>query len=510
VGPGPGGHTPGRPEVGANRPGAGPREFGGHAAPGGHAQFASNGSGIQRRADGRVSDVHDVRRGIDVHHGLDGRVRSVHEFPDHSRIVAGRGGRGYVQHPYMYRGHEFGHRTYYFHGRPYDRFYGRWGWHGHYYDVYARSYYYPFGFYAYVWNPWPAPVVYAWAPVPWAPVYAYYYEPYPVYPAPAFWLADAVIAASLAAAYEAGHEAAEQGAFLVTPSPTKDLVAYSQGVIDVLFTPAQAAGGATALSTQVKEKVAAEIKLILAQEKAEAQANSSGQEVDPNAGNIGALFGDGRVHVLVSGGSVEAVATATNQECAITEGDVISVGALGEGDSTDAQVLAAKVGGKECPAGGATVSVAVSDLQDMYNHMREQVDESLAELQKKGGSGGLPALPRDAVGKGASAGFAAGAPPPDAQAGVQISAQYSDANAAEKDVSQNVAADASADQGGGGGGYGGGTARINIQPGVTTIEQVVAQLGQPSKIIDLGPRKIFIYPDVGKITFFGGRVISVQ
>lgn len=94
---------------------------------------------MQRRADGRVSDVHDARRGMDIHHGLNGNRRVSVERADHSRIVAERGGRGYVQHPYMYHGREFGHRTYYEHGRVYDRYYGRYPYHGVYVDVYAPA-----------------------------------------------------------------------------------------------------------------------------------------------------------------------------------------------------------------------------------------------------------------------------------------------------------------------------------------------------------------------------------
>ena len=59
------------------------------------------------------------------------------ERADHSRIVAERGGRGYVQHPYMYHGHEYGHRTYYEHGRAYDRFYARYPYHGVYVEMYS-------------------------------------------------------------------------------------------------------------------------------------------------------------------------------------------------------------------------------------------------------------------------------------------------------------------------------------------------------------------------------------
>jgi len=42
-----------------------------------------------------------------------------------------------------------------------------------------------------------------------------------------------------------------------------------------------------------------------------------------------------------------------------------------------------------------------------------------------------------------------------------------------------------------------------------TADQVVAGLGQPDKVVDLGGKKIYIYKDL-KITFVDGRVSDVQ
>jgi|HubBroStandDraft_1064217.scaffolds.fasta_scaffold29931_2 hypothetical protein len=41
-----------------------------------------------------------------------------------------------------------------------------------------------------------------------------------------------------------------------------------------------------------------------------------------------------------------------------------------------------------------------------------------------------------------------------------------------------------------------------------TIEQVTATLGQPKVILDLGPKKIYVYPDL-KVTFVDGKVSDV-
>jgi hypothetical protein len=49
---------------------------------------------------------------------------------------------------------------------------------------------------------------------------------------------------------------------------------------------------------------------------------------------------------------------------------------------------------------------------------------------------------------------------------------------------------------------------VKIGRGQTT-DQVVAGLGQPDKVVDLGSKKIYIYKDL-KITFVDGKVSDVQ
>ena len=42
-----------------------------------------------------------------------------------------------------------------------------------------------------------------------------------------------------------------------------------------------------------------------------------------------------------------------------------------------------------------------------------------------------------------------------------------------------------------------------------TTDQVMAAIGQPTRIVDLGAKKIYSYPDM-KITFQNGKVSDVQ
>ena len=57
--------------------------------------------------NGRPADLQFANRGMEIHHGLDGRRRVEVERADNSRIVAERGGRGYIQRPYTFGGREF-------------------------------------------------------------------------------------------------------------------------------------------------------------------------------------------------------------------------------------------------------------------------------------------------------------------------------------------------------------------------------------------------------------------
>ena len=201
-------------------PGAGPRGVGGadhntafhtSAPRGSNERVTRSGSAIRTRSNGRVSDVHDPRRGMDVHNGLGGGRRVSMERADHSRVFAERGRRGFVQRPYSYHGHDFDRRSYFYHGREYDRFYRGYGYRGLYLNVYAPGFYYRPAFYGWAYNPWAVPIAFGWgwAGNPWYGYYGGYFQPYPVYPSAAFWLTDYIISQDLQAAYAAHQEAGE-------------------------------------------------------------------------------------------------------------------------------------------------------------------------------------------------------------------------------------------------------------------------------------------------------------
>jgi hypothetical protein len=442
----------------------------------------ADGKDVRTRPNGQRSDLHDANRGMDVHRGLNGDRRVSVERPDHSRIVAERGGRGYVQHPYMFRGHEFAHRTYYFHGRAYDRFYRRYPYRGAYLEVYSPFVYYPVGFYGWVYNPWLAPVPYAWgwAGNPWYGYYGTYFAPEPVYPNASMWLTDYMVSNELQNAYQARTDAQQP---LGVPPP---------------------AGGPVALSPEVKQSVAEEVRRQLALENSEAQANAQSQEPDPQSSGIARMLTDGSSHVFVVGRDLDLL-NASGQECAVSPGDVLQLQAPPAPNAPDANlVVLASKGSNECSK-ASTVSVTMNDLQDMQNQMRETIDQGLGDLQSRQGKGGLPVAPPSARVAPVKAVFADGAPPPDPTAAAQIGEEAKEADKAEQEIAQVSTVDPAVPPP---------TAASPSAPPPEvslgqTMDQVSAALGSPARIVDLGPKKIYVYKDM-KVTFSAGKVSDIQ
>jgi len=452
-----------------------------------------SGSAIRTRPGGKVADVHDAKRGVDVHHGLGGGRRVSMQRHDGSRVVAERGRRGYVERGYSYHGHDFARRSYYYHGRAYDRFYRGYGYHGVMLNVYAPGFYFRPAFYGWAYNPWVAPISFGWGwgvATPWYGFYGGYFQPYPVYPSAAFWLTDYIISQDLAAAYAAHQEAAEQAA-------------------------APAAGGQPALTPEVKQMIADEVKSQLALENAEAGQNAQQQDVDPASSGIARLLSDGRPHVFVAGGNLD-VTDASGQECVVSDGDTLQLREPPPSDATAANlVVMSSKGNPECSI-SLTVSVQLTDLQEMQNHMRETIDQGLQDLQSKQGTGGLPAAPASAEGATAPAAYAAAAPPPEANPGADIQQADQQSTQSEKDVTAEAAADT--------GGQASAAAPdgapapaspdappaqpASVELGQTT-DQVTAALGTPTRIANLGPKVIYYYSGM-KVTFKDGKVSDVQ
>jgi hypothetical protein len=435
------------------------------------------------RPNGRPSDFH--RGGMDIHHNLAGGRRIEVERADHSRLYYERGRPGYIAHTYAFRGHDYYRRTYYYNGRAYDRFYNHFAYRGVYLDVYAPARYYGVGFYGWVYNPWAVPVRYSWglAAAPWYGFYGPYFAPYPVYASPSLWLTDYLISASLASAYEA-HLAAEAQA-----------------------DAAMGGGPPAPLTPETKQLISDEVRRQIALENAESQVNGSQMENDAASSSIARILSDGQPHVFVAGKEMDLVDTS-GQECAVTDGDVLQLQGPPAADATSANlVVLSSKGGVECRK-STTVSVSLDEMQEMQNYMRETVDQGLQDLQAKQGQDGIPPAPRSATTPPVTALIAQNAPPPD-PAGAQELAQQ--AQASEKSENDVLAATAASP----------GAAPADVTavpppagPPITislgqSTDDVKAAMGQPTSIINLGAKTIYVYKDM-KVTFKAGKVSDVE
>ncbi len=370
-----------------------------------------HGEAVRMRPGGRgPADVHIPGRNIDIHHNLVGGNRRIETVrPDGAHLYSERGRPGYIGRPYSVRGHDFERRAYYDHGRVYSRYYGAYRYHGVDMRVYAPGRYYPAAYYGWAYHPWGAPVRYGWGfrGQPWYGYYGAYYQPYPVYATPSLWLTDYMISETLAASYQA-QVASDSGA---------QPAAYS----------------GPPMLPETKQLVANEVQNDIALENAEAAGNQQQAVLDPASSGIARLMSDGKPHVFTPGTEVDVV-DGSGQECAVTDGDIVQFNGPLAPNATDATVtVIASKGGKDCQT-GAQVAVGLDDLQEMNNHMREQVDAGLQQLAAEQGTKGLPAAPASATAAPVDALAAQGAPPPDPNGAQELAQQDAQAQQAEKEA----------------------------------------------------------------------------
>jgi hypothetical protein len=365
-----------------------------------------------------------------IEHGVHGGRRIVSTRNGARVVTVGKRG-GYVQRPYFARGgRTYVQRTYVVNNVTYTGVYRSYGYGGYccYYGYYPPYYYHP-AYYGWAYNPWPAPVAYGWGwgGAPWYGYYGAYYEPYPVYPSAAFWLTDFVIAASLQAAYEAQANA--------MPYPN----AADGTLVASLLPMAAASGSETAkLSPEVKKALADEVKAQLAAQQAEAgkTGSSGGQQAADSKEAPPALDPAFRTFVVSS----DLTLVADDDECDLSEGDVITRTTEALDDDKNATVKVAASKQSDC-AVGKEGPVSLDDLQEMHNHFLSQLTSGMGELAKKQGTGGLPKAPDTST-------VAGDIPPPPADKTAQkaLQEQQSAADQTESQVKQEAASDSGGGQ----------------------------------------------------------------
>lgn len=426
------------------------------------AYHGSNGSEIRYRSNGQPQTVR--AHGYTITHSPSGVRRAEFVRPDHSVIVTQGAHYGYVQRPYMVRNVAYVQRTYVVGGVSYSRVYRPYLYGGISLNLYVSSRYYAPAYYGWAYSPWASPVVFSfgWGGSPWYGYYGGYFTPYPRYAGPAFWLTDYMIAMTLQDAYQQRMDAA---------AAAQANTAYDSQA---------------ALTPDVKQAISDEVRRQLNQESAEAQGPGQGGP---------SFLADNSSHVFVVANGLDV--NSRFGECALTEGDVLQMTAPPPPNAAaaDLAVLASK--GQDCRK-GSMVSIAIPDLQDMQNHMRETLDQGLADLQSRQGQGGIPAPPAAAQRPPVEAAYAAAAPPPDPNVANEVSQQAQAATQAESEVLDQAQAAPPAVTG----------APTSVTLGMT-IDQVIGVLGQPQVVGDLGSKKTYFYGNM-KVIFTDGKVTDIQ
>ena len=454
------GAQPGR-SFGSNPPGRTPATVGGRPmAPPARTVTTSKGDVIHRDSSGQVRQVH-MPNGTVVYHPPNAPRRIEVVRPGGRVVVAGAPGHGYVQRPIVVNNATIVKRTYIYNGVPQARIYRPRVYNGITLAVYTPVRYYRPTFYAYAYNPWARPIPYSWdwGGSPWYGYYGGYFTPYPVYASPALWLTDYVIAATLENAYQerVAARAADSGIY-------------------------QDSGRSAPMTSDVKQAIADEVRRQIDQERAAGRDPGSGGQ-DAN------IFADNVPHVFVV--NTALVVNSNRGDCTIAEGDVLRMLDPPPPDATAADVMVLSSRGRDCGK-GSTVSVQLQDLQEMYNQMSATVDRGMGDLQAKQGQGGLPTLPQGTAGT-IDTPFAREAQPDANVAGELTSASQ------EADRAEQQAVDQSGDAP---------AAPPTLTLGLS-IDDVRAIQGEPQKIVDLGPKQIYVYKDL-KITFTDGKVTDIQ
>lgn len=364
---------------------------------------------------------------MQISHGMHGG-RTIVSTHNGARIVTtGRHG-GYVQRAYVTRGgRSYYSRTYYYHGAYRTGVYRGYYWGGHPYYGYYNPYWYHPAFYGWAYNPWPAPVYWGWGwgGAPWYGFYGGYFAPYPVYPTAAFWLTDYLISANLQAAYAARQEANADAA---------NAAAGDDQAANNAPAAAPANGGQVALSPEVKQAIADEVKAQIAAQQAQAgqPAPAGGAQAVPAAATneVPPALDPARRTFVVD---TELDVVADGQECALTQGDVIT--RLTDTPDQDQKVNVSIASSKKSDcASGKSVLVSVDDLQEMHNHFEEQLTEGMKTLASKQGTGGLPKSPDTST-----TASDVPPPPPDKSAGQALDDQEKSADQTEAQVKQEAA-----------------------------------------------------------------------
>jgi hypothetical protein len=212
-------------------------------------------------------------------------------------------------------------------------------------------------------------------------------------------------------------------------SATPVLVADVAAPAPAYARPARGGSDTVALTPDVKEAIAQEVKATLAAAQAAAQGTAAPAAAD---GPPPALDPARRTFVVAT----DMTVVVDGQECALTPGDVLT--RLSDNPDGNQDVNASISSSKkyDCPQ-GEQVSISVNDLQDMRNQFEEKLDSGLKTLASKQGTK-LPKAPNTST-----VASNVPPPPPDPAAAKELQQQQAAADQTEAQVKQEVSSGSS-------------------------------------------------------------------
>jgi hypothetical protein len=341
------------------------------------ASFRGSGKSVTFNSKGGVSSVHTAS--MDVSRNALGQRTVVVRRPDKSVVVSTGSHSGYVQKTVVGRGgRTLIQRTYMVNGVRSTQLYNTYSFNGMTLNHYVPAFYYDPAFYGWAYYPWAAPIGYdwGWAGSPWYGYYNSYFSPWQTYPSPAYWLTDYFLGQTLSDAYQASLQNGQT-------------IDADQGGGDQDSSDGTYAQDTTAITPDLKQAIAEEVQQQLAYENAAAakpleaaNLDSLPQVLDPN-------------HLFVVDRGLN-IATADQQLCGLSAGDVLRLVATPQSDSQTAELTVAASRQSDCPA-GAEVTVSLQDLENMQDNLRAKIDAGLQNLRTNQGHNGLPPAPKSAI-----------------------------------------------------------------------------------------------------------------
>jgi hypothetical protein len=335
---------------------------------------------------GRVSSLRTSN--LEVRRGTHGERTIISHNADNSKLVNTGRRSGYVERNVTIENRTYIQRTTVINQQIVTRNYAAFTYGGVAMGRFVTPVFYAPAFYGWAYYPWAAPVhfTFGWFGAPWYIGPDPYFAAYPVYPSASLWVTDYLLGETLATAYQL-HADAEG---LVDDDAEYSANASAPDGDDADQFDTLNAEATTPITAEIKASIAEEVK----QELSYDSAASAAQGLETGYDEVTSVLGRPNQVFVVSSGL--DVTTVDERGCGLQPGDILQLESAPASDSALVRLRVASSKRMDCPA-GVMVTVSVSDLQEMHNSFRAQVEAGLGALQAAQGHNGIPVAPPAAV-----------------------------------------------------------------------------------------------------------------